>query len=41
VIGCAPEEVGIGMEVEVLFEHVTDEIAIPKFRPADRHWRRK
>lgn len=36
VVGCVPQEVSIGMEVEVLFDHVTDEIAIPKFRPAGK-----
>jgi uncharacterized OB-fold protein len=34
VIGCAPDEVAIGMPVEVVFDRVTDEIALPKFRPA-------
>jgi len=34
VVGCAPEEVRVGMPVEVAFERVTDEITIPRFRPA-------
>jgi uncharacterized OB-fold protein len=29
-----PDSVSIGMKVEVLFEDVTDTIALPKFRPA-------
>ena len=33
VVGCPPEEVRIGMPVEVVFEDVSDEIALPKFRP--------
>ena len=33
VIGCAPETVKIGMPVEVVFEDITDEFALPKFRP--------
>jgi uncharacterized OB-fold protein len=33
VVGCAPDDVRIGMPVEVEFEDVTDEIAIPRFRP--------
>ncbi len=36
VVGCVPEEVSVGMKVEVLFDHATDEIAIPKFRPAGK-----
>lgn len=33
VVDCPPEEVHIGMPVEVTFEDVTDEIAVPRFRP--------
>ncbi len=33
IIGCAPEAVKIGMPVEVVYEDVTDEFAIPKFKP--------
>ena len=33
VVGCKPDEVKIGMPVEVTFEDVNDEIAIPRFRP--------
>lgn len=32
VVGVAPEDVHVGMPVEVVFESVTDEIAIPRFR---------
>ena len=32
VIGCAPDEVRIGMPVEVEFEDVGEAIALPKFR---------
>jgi uncharacterized OB-fold protein len=32
VVGCANEQLWIGMPVEVIFEHVSDEVAIPKFR---------
>lgn len=32
--GCAPEQVQIGMRVEVHFEDISDEAGIPKFRPA-------
>lgn len=32
--GCAPDEVGIGLPVEVLFEEWTAEITMPRFRPA-------
>ena len=34
IVGCAPEQVAIGMPVEVTFEDWTDEISIAKFRPA-------
>ena len=33
VVGCAPEAVRIGMAVEVVFEDVTAEITLAKFRP--------
>jgi uncharacterized protein len=33
IVGCAPDEVTIGMPVEVIFEDWTDTISIPKFRP--------
>ena len=33
VVGCAPEDVGVGMPVEVLFETWSEEITVPKFRP--------
>jgi uncharacterized protein len=32
VVGCANEELWIGMPLEVTFEHVSQDIAIPKFR---------
>lgn len=34
--GVEPERVRIGMPVRVAFERVTDEIALPRFRPAER-----
>jgi hypothetical protein len=34
IVGCAPAEIAAGMEVEVIFENVTDEITLPKFKPA-------
>ena len=36
IVGCAPDAVHIGMRVEVVFDDVTDEIAIPKFTPQKR-----
>ena len=33
VVGCAPEDVIVGMPVEVLFETWSEEITVPKFRP--------
>ncbi len=34
IVCCAPEAVRIGMPVEVVFEDVTPDITLPKFRPA-------
>ena len=34
VVGSSPETVRIGLPVEVVFEDVTPEITLPKFRPA-------
>jgi uncharacterized OB-fold protein len=34
IVGCPPERVCIGLPVEVVFEDVTPEITLPKFRPA-------
>ena len=33
IVGCPPEDVRIGMAVEVIFEDVTPEVALPRFRP--------
>ena len=32
VVDCAPEDIRVGMRVEAVFEPVTDEITIPRFR---------
>lgn len=34
IVGCKPEYVSIEMPVEVSFEDVTDEVSLPKFKPA-------
>jgi uncharacterized OB-fold protein len=34
IVGCEPSDLQIGMPVEVTFEPLTDEITLPKFRPA-------
>ena len=34
IVECQPEDVSIGMDVEVVFEDVTDEITLPKWKPA-------
>jgi uncharacterized OB-fold protein len=34
IVGCAPDEIAIGMPVEVVFEDWSETISIPKFRPA-------
>jgi uncharacterized OB-fold protein len=33
IVECQPEEVKIGMDVEVIFEDITDEFTLPKWRP--------
>lgn len=35
VVDCRPETVEMGMDVSVTFDHVTDDVALPKFRPAE------
>jgi len=34
IVGCAPDDVRIGMPVEVVFEDVTPAVTLPKFKPA-------
>ena len=33
IVDCDPEDVHIGMDVEVTFQDITDEFALPMFRP--------
>lgn len=33
IVGCLPETVKCDMEVEVIFDDVTKEITLPKFKP--------
>lgn len=33
LVGCNNEDIYIGMPVEVVFEDVTDEVTLPKFKP--------
>ena len=33
VVGCANEELRVGMPVEVVFDKVSDEVTLPRFRP--------
>ena len=33
IVDCRPEEVAIGMPVVVIFDQVSEEIVLPKFRP--------
>ncbi len=40
IVECDPEAVHIGMEVEVVFEDVTEEFSLPMFRPVDPALRR-
>ena len=34
IVGIKPEDVKIGMKVQVVFEDVTDKFTLPKFKPA-------
>jgi hypothetical protein len=34
IVGCPADDVRIGMPVEVVFDDVTSEVTLPKFRPA-------
>jgi uncharacterized OB-fold protein len=36
VVGCSNNDLQIGMPLEVIFEDITDEVTLPKFRPADQ-----
>jgi len=33
IVGCSNEDLRIGMDVEAVFEDVTEEMTLPKFRP--------
>ena len=35
IVGCDNADLQIGMPVKVTFEDVTDEVTLPKFKPAD------
>lgn len=34
IVDCDPDDLQVGMEVEVVFDAVTEDITLPKFRPA-------
>jgi hypothetical protein len=34
IVGCPIDDLRVGMELEVVFEPMSDEITLPKFRPA-------
>lgn len=36
IIGCSPKDVYIGMDVEVVFDDVTPEVTLIKFKPIDK-----
>jgi uncharacterized OB-fold protein len=36
IVDCKPEDVRIGMEVEVVFDDVTSEVTLPKFKPVSK-----
>ena len=36
IIDCDPETVAIGDRVEIVFEHVNEEMSVPRFRPLER-----
>jgi uncharacterized OB-fold protein len=36
IVNCKPEDVRIGMDVEVVFDDVTSEVTLPKFKPVSK-----
>ena len=36
IVNCSPENVSIGMEVQVVFEDISPECALPVFQPIDK-----
>jgi uncharacterized OB-fold protein len=34
VVGCPHDQIHIGMRVEVVFDKITDEVTLPRFRPS-------
>jgi uncharacterized protein len=36
VVGCTNDDLRIGMSVEVVFDDITDEVTLPKFKPVSR-----
>ena len=36
VVECTPDMIHVGMPVEVVYERVTDDVTLPKFRPLSR-----
>jgi uncharacterized protein len=36
IVGCNPKDVHIGMDVEVVFDDVTSEVTLPKFKPVGK-----
>ena len=39
IVECEPEAVEIGMDVDVIFQDITDQHALPLFRPSDESLR--
>ena len=33
LVGCPPEEMRVGMQLEVTFRRMSDEVTLPLFRP--------
>jgi len=36
IVDCRPEDLYIGMPVKVVFDDVTEEVTLPKFKPAGK-----
>jgi hypothetical protein len=36
IVGCSNEDIYIDMPVEVVFEDISEEIALPKFKPREK-----
>ena len=36
IVNCKPDEISIGMDVEVVFENITEDVTLPKWEPVNQ-----